>query len=145
MEIYGTIFTKKGVFGDFEWQINSGNYEDALFIFNDDEYRNKWKKGGKGNSVIRKYNKYACSKPRSVGITTGYGTSGYTSLNEKTKQKIDSCIEEIKEIINQFGYTKIYYSAKESNGILGTSIFHVNQEVLEYITKEIHSLINNKQ
>ena len=34
MEIIGTVFKKKGEYGDFEWQIESGKYEDSLFLFN---------------------------------------------------------------------------------------------------------------
>ena len=67
VEKIGTQFFGKGKYGDFEYMIQSGDYEDSLFIFNDDEYRNKWKRATKGNSVIRKFNKYANpEKPRAV-------------------------------------------------------------------------------
>jgi hypothetical protein len=38
-EVIGTVFSKKGQIGDFEWHIKSGLYEDSLFLFNDDEKR----------------------------------------------------------------------------------------------------------
>jgi hypothetical protein len=140
LEIIGTVYHKRGVYGDFEWQINSKDYEDSLFLFNEDEYRRYWKKAGKGNAIIRKYNKYAVEKPRSVGIVTGTKDGGYQSLTSSVKSNIDSCIQEAKEIIQKYNYQKVYYSAETPNGILGTSIFNVNKDVLEYITQEIHKL-----
>lgn len=140
MEIIGTVFTKKNTFGDFDWMIKSGQYEDALFLFNDDEKRHQWKKAGQGNAVIRKYNKYALAIPRSAGIITGTDGSGYEKLDSKTKAVIDQCFIEVKEIIQKYGYKKVYYSAKTPNGLLGTSIFVVGQDLLEYITNQIHSL-----
>lgn len=141
IEVIGTVFTKKNTIGDFEWMIKSGNYEDALFLFNDDEKRHLWKKAGQGNAVIRKYNKYALDIPRSAGIITGTDGGGYERLDSKTKAVIDQCFVEVREILKKYGYTKVYYSAKTPNGLLGTSIFVVGEDVLEYITSQIHSLV----
>ena len=139
--IIGTVFTKKGVEGDFEWQIKSGQYEDSLFIFNDDEMRRKWKKAGGGNAIIRKYNRYACpDQPRAVGVCTGNGNGGYSSLDGHVKAVIDDCIKEVRNTIQQYGYKKVYYSANKPNGLLGTSIFQVDHNVLQYITEQIHQL-----
>jgi hypothetical protein len=140
MNVIGTVFSGKGKEGDFEWQINSGKYEDALFIFNEDESRAKWKKAGRGNAVIRKYNKYAVDKPRSVGVLTGTKAGGYSELTEAIKSKIDECIKEIKDTIQRYGYKTIYYSSKTKNGLLGTSIFQVDEKVLLYITQELKNL-----
>jgi hypothetical protein len=140
MEVIGTVFTKKNQTGDFDWMIKSGNYGDALFLFNDDEKRHKWKKAGQGNAVIRKYNKHSIEIPRSAGIITGTDGAGYESLDWKTKAVIDICFAEVREIIQKYGYKKVYYSAKTPNGLLGTSIFVVGQDVLEYVTDQIHLL-----
>jgi hypothetical protein len=137
MKVIGTVFSGKGKEGDFEWQIKSGEYEDSLFIFNEDESRVKWKKAGKGNAVIRKYNKYAVDKPRAVGVFTGTKDGGYTELTDDIKSKIDGCIKEIRDTIEKYGYKKIYYSAKSPDGLLGTSIFHVDKKVLLYITQQL--------
>ena len=141
LEVIGSVFTKKGIEGDFEWQIQSGKYDECLFIFNEDESRIKWKKAGAGNAVIRKYNKYAVARPRAVGMLTGNKHGGYTEFTPEIKEKIDSCIEEIKYIFANYGYTTLYYSAKTPNGLLGTSIFQVHPDVLQYITKELHAII----
>jgi len=135
----GTVYKKKNQVGDFDWHIKSGLYdEDSLFLFND-EKRNKWKKAGMGNAVIRKYNKYALEKPRSCGIITGKDV-GYSQLTDDVKRTIDQCFEEIKEIIHKYNYKKVYYSAETPNGILGTSIFKVGEDVISYITTQIKAL-----
>ena len=139
VEVIGTVFKGRKQFGDFEWHIQSGQFEDSLFLFNDDEKRNTWRKAGMGNAVIRKYNKHALAKPRSCGIITGNDV-GYTELTPSNKAVIDQCFTEIKEILREHGYTKVYYSAQTENGRFGTSIFHVGDDVIEYITNEIHML-----
>jgi predicted RNA methylase len=141
IKVIGTVFTKKGVYGDFEWQINSGKYENALFLFNDDENKNHHKKAGTGNAVIRKYNKYSIpDKPRSVGIVTGKDGKGYERLTPEVKKAIDKTIKDAKDIIKKYGYKEVYYSAKTPNGILGKSRFEVSDIVLHYITNKIKSL-----
>ena len=143
VKVFGSVFKKKGIEGDFDWQIKSPSYDDSLFLFNDDEERNKWKKAGQGNAIIRKYNKYAIpSRPRSVGIVTGKNEQGYTNLTPEVKNAIDKTIDEAKEIINKYSYKRVYYSATTPNGILGTSIFKVGDKVLNYITEQIKSLGN---
>jgi hypothetical protein len=140
-QVIGTVFKKRGVEGDFDWQIRSGNYEDALFIYNDDEKRRLWKKAGTGNAVIRKYNRYACpNRPRSAGVCTGKGENGYDTLDESTKAVIDQGIAEIRQLIQDHGYRRVYYSAATPNGLLGTSIFVVHPDVLSYITNELQQL-----
>lgn len=146
VEVIGTVYKGKNKEGDFDWHIRSGLYEDSLFIYNDDEKRRKWKKAGMGNAVIRKYNKYALDlddkndKPRSAGIVTGKGDSVYPKLTEDVKNIIDDCVKDIEEIVKKYGYKKVYYSASTPNGLLGTSIFQVGDDVLEYITKKLRDL-----
>jgi len=142
VDVIGTVFTKKGTYGDFDWQILSGKYNNALFLFNDDEARNHLKKAGKGNAIIRKYNKYAMPyRPRAVGIVTGKNGEGYTSLTHDVKRAIDKTIEEAREIITKYGYTTVYYSSdKVTDDIIGTSIFDVDMNVRLYITREIKRL-----
>ena len=138
--VIGTVYNKKGQEGDFDWHIKSDKYDDALFLFNDDEKRRKWKRAGAGNAVIRKYNKYAQpDKPRSHGIVTG-NEDGYTELTDKAKKAIDESISEAREIIKKYNYKKVYYSAKTPNGMIGTSIFKVGDDVISYITDQIRKL-----
>ena len=138
--VIGTVFGGRHKVGDFDWMIKSGNYDDSLFIFNDDVKRNKWKTGGKGNSIIRKYNKYANPRnPKSVGIVTGR-KKGFTSLTDEVRSRIDKNLKEVVKTIQSMQYRKVYYSAKTPKGLLGTGIFKVGKDVLEYITHQIHEL-----
>lgn len=142
IQVIGTVYKKKDQEGDFEWHITSGKYEDSLFLFNEDEKRCKWKRAGAGSAVIRKYNKYAIpDRPRSCGIITGK-EEGYSILNDNAKKMIDASIEEAREIIKKCGYKKIYYSSSTPNGMIGTSLFKVGDEVIAYITEKIKSLEN---
>ena len=143
MDIIGTQYIKKGQYGDFDWMIKQKEYSDSLFIFNDDEERHKSCAQGKGNAIIRKYNIYSnFKKPRSAGIPTGtVKRGGYNKLTSHIKFEIDQALKEIKEIIEKYKYKKVFYSA-DKEGKLGTSIFRVGNDVIEYITLEIQNLKN---
>lgn len=126
--------------GDFTWMIKNRNYSDALFIFNDNVYDHKKYFRGGGNAAIRPYNKYnpEIQVPRSAGIPTG-DTGGFSTLDENAKYHIDKTIEEIKELIEEHGFSRVYYSADE-DGKLGTSIFTIGDDVRDYITEQIQSM-----
>jgi hypothetical protein len=135
-------FTGRNKYGDFNWMITEPEYANSLFIFNDnEEYHNKCISGS-GNAIIRKYNKYNknLNFPQSAGIPTGtFKNGGYIKLNKHVKKVIDDSIDEIIELINIYKYDKIYFSS-DSEGKLGTSIFSVGDDVIEYITYRIKSL-----
>ena len=58
MQLIPNIYKGRNVEGDFYWMIKQNEFDDILFIFNDnEEYHNTNIKGG-GNAVIRKYNKH---------------------------------------------------------------------------------------
>lgn len=121
------------------------DYNDVLFIFNDNEEHHNTNRRGAGNAIMRKYNKYNSNldRPRSAGIPTGtLEDGGYQELNSHVIVQVDNAIEEIKEIIKKYNYNKICYSA-EKDGVLGTGIFTVDRSVLEYITTKIKELKNN--
>ena len=122
--------------------IKKDEYKDVLFIFNDNGEHHDTNRRGGGNAVIRKYNKFnnKLDRPRSAGIPTGTLEDGsYQELNEHVKKQIELSINEIKEIIQIYGYKKIYYSAKK-DGVLGTGLFSMNRDVLVYITEKIIEL-----
>ena len=130
-------------FGDFNFMIKLEEYNDALFIFNDNIEEHTESKRGGGNAVIRPYNKYGVFKdyPRSAGIPTGsYKDKGFKELNENNKKFIDSAFEEIYDLIKTHKYKRIFYSGSKDSDLIGTSIFDVDTEVLEYITNNHHPL-----
>ena len=95
MEIIGIEYKGMNKYGDFNWMINRIEYSDALFLFNDNEEYHNTSRQGRGNAIIRKYNKHNLSqdKPHSAGIPTGtLKNKGYTILDHKTKKVIDECL-----------------------------------------------------
>lgn len=144
IQVIGVKFVKPNQFGDFNWMCQQYKYYDSLFIFNDNEEYHDTCRGGVGNAVIRKYNKYSkLDKPKSAGIPTGtLEFGGYQSLNIGAKTQIDNAFNEIVELIDIYKYKQIYYSS-ELDGKLGTSIFKVDDKVIRYITHRLFTLVSN--
>jgi DNA polymerase/3'-5' exonuclease PolX len=140
-------FNKLGEYGDFGWMIKNPEYEDVLFIYNDDIESVEKYQAGKGNAIIRPYNinNPTIDKPRSAGIPTGSRKlkKGFDTLDEETKKYIDNSISIIKDIITKYNYTTIMYSGNKY-GTIGSSIFVINEEVKDYITEQLRSLENIK-
>lgn len=148
MQVIGSIFTGGGKPGDFGWMIQQPEYADALFIFNDNEeqfreFRRNPKGGfgcdkGGGNAVIRPYQ---CKEPqRATGIPTGVDQCGYEKLTAHVRQVIDEAIAAIRQLLGTGRYQRVFYSAANEAGDLGTGIFDVGNEVKNYITAEIRKL-----
>lgn len=138
MIIIPSIYEGRGKKGDFKWMIKQKRYDNCLFIFNDNEEYHNTDIEGKGNAVIRKYNKFSeYEPPRSAGIPTGtLKKGGYKTLNEG-KNAIDKSIREIKSLIKKYNYEKIYFSS-DNEGNLGVSIFEPHRDIIEYITDKIY-------
>jgi hypothetical protein len=142
IQIYGTKFTKLNQFGDFNWMIQQKNYQNSLFIFNDNEEHHMSMRRGAGNAVIRPYNRHnpTIINPLSSGIPTGTMLrGGYNFLTSENQKVIDDAIDEIIELIKSHNYDSIYYSVGPDN-VLGTGLFKVDKSVIEYIDKKIHEL-----
>lgn len=140
-------YYKRGEYGDFEYMIKDDEYENSLFIFNDNVQDHCTNRKGAGNAVIRPYNKYGLEYPRSAGIPTGYRrerNGGFKTLTPEVKEIIDSAIQEIRELAAEHGYDTIYFSADPPVGknrpLLGTRIFIIGDDVKQYITDQIYSL-----
>lgn len=124
---------------DFEVMMHHDDYQNALFIFNDNETEHKTSKRGGGNAVIRPYNRYSQSlqKPLSHGIPTGQFRSGYTSYTEGINAVHNGCLE-LSELISKYGYDTIVYNiADTSSPLLGCEIFEVDNDIKRYITRYI--------
>jgi hypothetical protein len=140
MNVIGTVFSEKGAVGDFDWMIRSGQYEDAIFLFEEDEIRQNGFHSGKGNAVIRKYNSIALNRPRSVGIVVGNHQGAYTELTAEVRDKIDACFHNVRYYCQIHGYTTVYYLVKTSDGPFDVSTDQLNPDVLAYITQSIRNL-----
>ena len=148
VQVLAVKFKSTGAIGDFSYMKDLEEFRNTLFIFNDNVAHHTTAITGGGNAVMRQYNKYALMRPLSAGIPTGIN-GGFVELNEEVKQIVDDSITEIKELIEKHSYDTIVYSAHKQKTInfkgkeeplLGTSIFHVDEEVLKYITAKIYSL-----
>ena len=128
-----------------------GNYNNTLFIFNDNDKDHFTNKKGANNAEIRIYNLYAPNipYPHSAGIPTGYSSGsngGYTGLmdpdpaNKKGEVPYKSIIFAYIEILGLLyvfkdRFTQIIYSVNNNKSdLISTSTFKVADDVIEFIT-----------
>ena len=142
MEIIPINYSGRNKYGDFTFMITKPEYQDSLFIFNDNIESKRSYRNGLGNAAIRSYNKNNpnIDVPRSAGIPTGsLKYKGFKSLTLQNKKYIDDALCIIKELILKYKYKRIFYSA-EKNGQIGQSLFKLGDDIVMYITEEIHKL-----
>lgn len=142
LKIYGTRFIKSNQFGDFNWMCLQTIYSNSLFIFNDNEEYHNTARSGMGNAIIRKFNSYNpnLDKPLSAGIPTGtLKKGGYRILDSHVINVVNLAINKIKLLISKYNYESIYYSVGK-DGKLGTGLFTVHHDVINYINEQISSL-----
>ena len=148
LQVIGSIFAGGGKAGDFGWMIQQTEYADALFVFNDNEeqflsHRKNPKVGtgcdvGGGNAVVRPYQ---CENPpRAIGIPTGSKGNSYSSLTAHVQQTIDDAISAIQSLIATGRYQRLFYSAANTAGALGTGIFDVGDDVKRYIVARLRAI-----
>jgi hypothetical protein len=137
-KVVGTVYTERDSYGDYNWMIKQSDYDDILFLYADDMdsiQSNTLERSG-GTAAIRPYR-----LTRSSPFPTGsLNEGGYLNLTDKVKSEIQACMEEARDKIQKFGYKRVFYSASEPNGIIGSSTFYVGRDVLEYLTQQIRSL-----
>ena len=148
VQIIGSIYTTGDQAGDFGWMLQQADYNDAFFIFNDNEEQflahgneptgSLGCRAGGGNAVIRPYQ---CQMPpRAAGIPTGANRQGYTALTPHVQQMVDDAIAAIRSVVAEHGYKRIYYSAANRQGDLGSGIFQIDSAVKAYIVSQIRTL-----
>ena len=149
MQVIGSVFSGGGREGDFGWMVERPEYADALFVFNDNEeqflaYRadpesdSGCARGG-GNAAIRPYR---CTRPpRAAGVPTGtLAGGGYAALTDHVRSVIDKAVAEIRMVAETYRYERIFYSAADESGALGTGIFTVDAAVRDYIVEQLRGL-----
>jgi hypothetical protein len=148
IHVIGSIFAGTGKFGDFGWMIRQQEYADALFVFNDNEEQFRAHRddpdgafgcaAGGGNAIIRPYQ--CKNPPQAIGIPTGSNGRGYTALTADVRQTIDDAIGTIQELIATGRYQRLFYSAANAAGDLGTGIFQVHPDVKHHIAERLKTL-----
>ena len=151
MQVIGSQFSASRMPGDFEWMIERPDYADALFVFNDNEeqfraFLNDARGGagclaGGGNAAIRPYR--CADPPRAAGIPTGSHGEGYPELTSAVRSVLDEAFAVIKDLLGSGRYQRLFYSAANSDGDLGTGIFAVGNDVKRYIVAELRKLGTN--
>jgi hypothetical protein len=149
--VIGVVFRGSGKYGDFACMIEQSSYQDALFVFNDNEGQYKEHRDrpgqrnsdgcapGGGNAVIRPYQ---CRRPpRAVGIPTG---PNYERLTPSTAQIIEQAVEHISQVVKAEKYRQVFYSATNDRGDLGTSTFTVGDDVKRYIVEQLKSRLQTE-
>ena len=143
---------------DYVNMIKNPTYNNALFIFNDNEeafesyLRNEkdgFKKGG-NNAKIRPFRRKRNELPniRVAGIPTGRGGKGYTNVTKDSKAKtaIDTSIRLIFELLLSNQYDKLIIPSSWDKVTkkfkLGTAIFGVGDAVTKYIFDELETIVN---
>lgn len=145
IQVIGSMFSGTGKAGDFAWMIRQPEYSDALFVFNDNEEQFRAHRddpdgafgcaAGGGNAIIRPYQ--CKNPPQAIGIPTGSNGRGYTALTAEVRQTIDDAIGTIQDLIATGRYQRLFYSAANAAGDLGTGIFDVHPDVKSYITERL--------
>jgi hypothetical protein len=141
MDVIGSKFRGGGKPGDFGWMIHRPDYDNALFVFNDNEAEFRAHQGhapgsarchaGGGNAGIRPFQ---CQLPqRAAGIPTGANGEGYSRLDDHVRGVIDDALQAIRDLVATGRYGRIIYSAENAGGDLGTGIFKVSDDVKRYI------------
>lgn len=140
---------------NFSKMIQQPRYENALFIFNDneDDYLNTSCKKGSGNAAIRPYQCDRVHQPRAIGIPTGakrniskgrFRNRGYNVNRPRDKRHIDSAINKVKRRLSKGTYSKVFYST-DKKGDLGTNIFRVDPETKSYIKNKLKETVNEER
>lgn len=151
------MFERVGTIGDFGWMIQQPEYQDSLFIFNDNEeanlaYRLRWvendkysmtlgiaNEAGGGNAVIRPYR---CvlpkDHPKSAGLPTGKSGRGYQSL-EEAQVGAAWAMAHITGLVKSGKYQRVFFSVGK-DGLLGQGIFNISPEVRQFFTNFLVNL-----
>ena len=145
MQVSKSQYTGSNCLGDFSWMIDRPEYARSLFIFNDNEMQfiafhtghDAGFTAGGGNAAIRPYQGH--SPIRAAGIPTGE-KSGYQQLDLNVRALVDDAMAHIQRLLRSGNYDEVIFSYDATNDTLGTGIFHVADEVKNYIFQNILTL-----
>ena len=154
IEVEGVAYEGGNRHGDYSWHLQPQQQDDpkygrALHIYNENmtQQNDKASTGsGAGNACARPHRAHG----RAIGMPTGhYG--GFSSMDEwcdgfncTAKAGIDLATTDIVTQVcdNIDRYDRIYYcfNAGDQEKLIGMGVFHINDSVRKYITKQICDL-----
>jgi hypothetical protein len=133
---------------DFNYLISSPEYNNSLFIYNENAecYLSQNLEQGGGNAIIRPYRMDNCgsTNPRSLGIPTG-SNGGFKKLTDtvygiEVNDLVDISLNSIDDALKINKHIKkVYWSADEA-GLLGIGIFDVGKEIKEHVTNSLKNI-----
>lgn len=142
IKVIPSTYKKKGVMGDFTWMVKQPEYNDVLFIFNDDieHFNSRSCKAEKGSAAMRPYR--CTNPPRAEGIPTGIRGGGkgygYSTLTVEVKKDIDRSFDIIRTLLRTGKYKRVMYSGTKKD--IGSGIFKIGKDVREYIIGQLYGL-----
>lgn len=146
INVKGVVFVKKDVYGDFSWMVKQKEYENTLFLYNENflaSLENEPSKG-EGSAAIRPLGYKFSEVPRAAGIPTGWSvlSDGFTNMDRFTRLAIDHSFEHVKLILRDHpNITHIIFScSSKDHSRIGSNIFDIAEEVVSYISEKIQSL-----
>lgn len=120
-------------YGDLRWMIQLPEYNDSLFIYNDNMEHRYSKKHISGPDDIREF-------PHSAGIVTGrIDDKGFKRLTERIKPYLDKSINNIQELIIKNKYKRVFFLC-DQNGLFNTTLFENSLIIKKYITENLINL-----
>jgi len=139
--IKGIVYKNKNEYGDFSWMINTGDYNNVLFIFDDNSEDYETDIIRNDSSIIRQYNKFGkYENVHSAGILMGdFYKNGFTTLNIKNKEIIDISIESIRDLIIEYKYTELYFHSDEY-GFIKSDSYYLDNNIINYISNQLFFL-----
>ena len=154
IEIVPVVYDRETKNGDFKAMIKSGKHNDTAFIINENLlHMSDWEDNtaGAGTAELRPLSwQYNQDNPKQseqalvVGIPTGVSIAsrGFKALDQFSKKVLRLSFMRIVLLLRRFPHIqRIVYSADPENRfLLGTSVFAVDEKVLQYISKSIWKL-----
>ena len=139
--IKGIVYKNKDEYGDFYWMINTGDYNNVLFIFDDNYEDYDTNIIRNDSSIIRQYNKFGKYKNiHSAGVIMGdLYNNGFGILDIANKELIDKSIENIRDLIIEYKYTEIYFQSDEY-GFIKSNLYYLDNGITNYVSTQLFSL-----
>jgi hypothetical protein len=143
--VRGVHFRKKNTEGDFVWMEKQDEYQNTLFVINENflDSLDENEAGG-GTAKLRPFVWRYVAVPRAAGIPTGWSVAsgGFQEMDFYTRKAMDASIDRIKIILRDNPqYTDIVFSCDANNNKkIGTNIFKLPDACINYISAKLFEL-----